>query len=102
VVSLVAELRGHERQTAEELGQRKTRVEEHKPLDASPAAIKPAARHGGESYELAIERYLIKRDEWLQQRCAEAPGPGAPRLADVVAALNQRIGMLGEVAALAP
>ena len=46
VVSLVAELRGHERQAAEELGQRKTRVEEHKPLDASPAAIKPAARHG--------------------------------------------------------
>jgi transposase len=40
-----------------------------------------------EVYELAIERYLTKRDEWLQQRCAEAPGPGAPRLADVVAAL---------------
>jgi hypothetical protein len=39
VVSLVAELCGHERQAAEELEQRKTRVEERKPLDASPAAI---------------------------------------------------------------
>jgi hypothetical protein len=39
VVSLVAELRGHERQAAEELGQRKTHNEEPKPLDASPAAI---------------------------------------------------------------
>ena len=39
VVSLVAELRGHERQAAEELGQWKTRVEERKPLDASQAAI---------------------------------------------------------------
>jgi hypothetical protein len=29
VVSLVAELRGHEQQTAEELEQWKTRVEEH-------------------------------------------------------------------------
>jgi hypothetical protein len=38
VVSLLAELRGHERQAAEELGQRKTGVEEPKPLDASPAA----------------------------------------------------------------
>jgi hypothetical protein len=38
VVWLVAELRGHERQAAEELGQRKTRVEERKILDASPAA----------------------------------------------------------------
>jgi hypothetical protein len=46
VVSLVAELRGHERQAAEELGQWKTRVEERKVIDASPAAIKPAARHG--------------------------------------------------------
>jgi hypothetical protein len=38
VVSLVAVLRGHERQATEELGQWKTRVEEHKPLDASQAA----------------------------------------------------------------
>jgi hypothetical protein len=36
VVSLVAELRGHERQAAEELGQWKTRVEERKILAASP------------------------------------------------------------------
>jgi hypothetical protein len=35
----VAELRGHERQAAEELGQWKTGGEEHKPLDASPVAI---------------------------------------------------------------
>jgi hypothetical protein len=33
LVSLVAELRGHERRTAKELGQRKTRVAERKPLD---------------------------------------------------------------------
>ena len=39
VVLLVAELRSHERQAAEELGQWKTHHEERKPLDASPAAI---------------------------------------------------------------
>jgi hypothetical protein len=39
VVSLLAELRGHERQAAEELEQWKTHVEEHKVIDASPAAI---------------------------------------------------------------
>jgi hypothetical protein len=39
VVSLVAELRGHERQAAEELEQWKTHREEHKVIDASPAAI---------------------------------------------------------------
>jgi hypothetical protein len=39
VVSLVAELRGHERQATEELEQWKTGVEERTPLDASPAAI---------------------------------------------------------------
>jgi hypothetical protein len=39
VVSLLAELRGHERRAAEELGQWKTGVKEPKPLDASPAAI---------------------------------------------------------------
>ena len=36
---MVAELRGHERQAAAELGQRKTGVRESKPLDASRAAI---------------------------------------------------------------
>ena len=39
VVSLVAELRGHESRAAEELEEWKTRVEEHKRLDAAPAAI---------------------------------------------------------------
>jgi len=40
VVSLVPELRGHERQPAEELEQWKTRVEERKVIDAlTPAAI---------------------------------------------------------------
>ena len=39
LVSLLAELRGHERQGAEELKQRKTHVEERKVIDASPAAI---------------------------------------------------------------
>jgi hypothetical protein len=46
VASLVAELRGHERQAAQELGQWKTHHEERKVIDASPPAIKPAARHG--------------------------------------------------------
>jgi hypothetical protein len=46
VVSLVAELRGHERQAAEELEQWKAHHEERKVIDATPAAIKPAARHG--------------------------------------------------------
>jgi hypothetical protein len=36
---VAAERRGRERQAAEKLGHRKTRVEERKPLDASPAAI---------------------------------------------------------------
>jgi hypothetical protein len=39
VVPLVADLRGHERQAAEELGQWKTRVEERKVIDSSPVAI---------------------------------------------------------------
>jgi hypothetical protein len=39
VVSLVSELRVHEQQAAEELGQWKTGVEERKRPDASPAAI---------------------------------------------------------------
>jgi hypothetical protein len=38
VVSLVNELRGHELQAAEELGQWKTQYEERKALAASPAA----------------------------------------------------------------
>jgi hypothetical protein len=39
MVSLVAELRGHERQAPEELERWKTRVEERRVVDASPAAI---------------------------------------------------------------
>jgi hypothetical protein len=39
VVSLLAELRGHERQAAEEQGQWKTHHEERLVIDASPAAI---------------------------------------------------------------
>jgi len=46
VVWRVAEQRGHERQAAEELGQGKTHGEERRVIEASPAAIKPAARHG--------------------------------------------------------
>jgi hypothetical protein len=37
LVSLVAELRGHERQAAEELGEWTTRVEEHKRIDCHRA-----------------------------------------------------------------
>jgi hypothetical protein len=39
VFSLVAELRGHERQAAEELEQWKTHHEERRVIDASPAAV---------------------------------------------------------------
>jgi hypothetical protein len=39
VVSPVAELCAHEQQAAQEFGRWKTRAEERKPLDASPAAI---------------------------------------------------------------
>jgi hypothetical protein len=39
VISLVAELRGHERQEAEELGPWKTHHEERKVIDASTAAV---------------------------------------------------------------
>jgi hypothetical protein len=49
-VSLVADLRAHERQAAEEPGQRKTHDEEPKTLDASPAAGRWSprrARHSG-------------------------------------------------------
>jgi hypothetical protein len=46
VASQIAELRGHARQAAQELGHWKTGVEEPKSLDASPAAIKPGACHG--------------------------------------------------------
>jgi hypothetical protein len=58
VLSLVAELRGHERQAAEELEQRKTRVEERKPLDASPAAITPAMICTREQLE-EMERWAL-------------------------------------------
>jgi hypothetical protein len=46
VVSLVAELRGHERQGAQELDQWKSRVEERKVIDAWPAAVTLAAGDG--------------------------------------------------------
>jgi hypothetical protein len=44
VVPLLAELRDHERQAAEELGQWETHHEDRKPLDASPTAITLATR----------------------------------------------------------
>jgi hypothetical protein len=43
VVSLVADLRGHERQAPEGLGQGKTHHEVRKVIDASPAAVTLAA-----------------------------------------------------------
>jgi len=57
VVSLVAELRGHERQAAEELGQRKTHHEVRKVIDASPAAI-----------TLVLEKRALKLYPCLSQR----------------------------------
>jgi hypothetical protein len=56
VVLLFAELRGHERQGAEELGQWRTHHEERKLHDASPAAITPA---------MICTREQL---EWMQRR----------------------------------
>ena len=57
--SPVAELRGYDRQAAEELKQRKTHVEERKPLDASPAANRAAG--------LSVSSHVVIR-------CTEAKG----------------------------
>jgi hypothetical protein len=51
VVSRVAELRGHERQAAEELGQWKRRHAVRKVIDASPAAITLALLLTGEELD---------------------------------------------------
>jgi hypothetical protein len=67
VVSLLAELRGHERQAAEELEQWKTHVEECKVIDASPAAITLAMVCSQEQL-LEMKR---KATELLQQGSAE-------------------------------
>ena len=56
VVTLVAELRGHERQAAEELGQWKTRDEERKPPDASPTSIALALVMTDEELDSLLKR----------------------------------------------
>src|SRR5450759_3596687 len=48
---LLGELRGHERQAAEELGQWKTHHEERRVIDASPAAITLATLLTGEELD---------------------------------------------------
>jgi hypothetical protein len=52
-VSLVAELRGHERQAAEEAGQWKPRVEECKALDVSPGTFRCHRRPRNQAPERA-------------------------------------------------
>jgi hypothetical protein len=59
VVSLVAELRGHERQAAEGLSQWKTHIEERHVIDASPAAITLAMLMTDEELDS-----LEKRGRW--------------------------------------
>ena len=61
VVSLVADMRGHERQAAEELGQWKTGVEERKVIDATPAAITLEL----EKRSLELYPYLSRRGNAL-------------------------------------
>jgi hypothetical protein len=73
VVSLVAELRGHERQADGELERWNTVVEERKPPDASPAAI-----------TLATLRNDQELDSW-EKRAGEREivGRGRPGGSDV-------------------
>jgi len=59
VVSLVAELRGHERQAAEELEQWKTGAEEHKSPNASRAAITLALLLTDEELDSLEKRHVI-------------------------------------------
>ena len=60
VVSLAAELRGHERQAAEELEPWKTHPEERKVIDASPAAV-PTLHEAGLPGEEAVRRGFAAR-----------------------------------------
>jgi hypothetical protein len=87
VVSLVAELRGHEQQTAEELGQWKTRVEERKTLAASPPAITlamlftTAELEDLEKRALELERgrrWSLRRDRHSGAGACDWPGGGGP------------------------
>jgi hypothetical protein len=65
VVSLVAELRGHERQAAEELEQWKTHIEERHVIDASPAAITLAMLFTWRS-QVDLERRALEPEKALE------------------------------------
>jgi hypothetical protein len=79
VVSLFAELRGHERQATEELGQWKTHHEERKVIDASQAAITLAILLTDEELDAA------RHGEPAQVFPANAAPPdGRPRLDGVI------------------
>jgi hypothetical protein len=78
LVSLVAELRGHERRAAKELGQRKTGVEERKTL-TSPAARVLALLLTGE--ELVDARHGPSRGKLKRSAATIAPKISSPQLA---------------------
>jgi hypothetical protein len=65
MVSLFAELRGHERQAAEDLGQWKTRVEEPKVIDASPAVVTLAMLFTWRS-QVDLERRALEPEKALE------------------------------------
>jgi hypothetical protein len=90
VVSLVSELRGHERQATGELERWETGVEEPKPLDASPAAITLAMLMTDEELdsletsgplEMEKSRGADDRVEQVSQALQPAAGHGQPALA---------------------
>ena len=91
VVSLVAELRGHERQAAEELEQWKAHHEERKVIDASPAA--------------AITRALLLTDEKLdslEERAGDGEIAGRGRPGGSYVASPQPAARSGEPAQVFP
>jgi hypothetical protein len=81
VVSLVAGLRGHERQAVEELGQWKMVVEERKHLDASPTTITLAMLMTTAELEDLEKRSLeLERSRrWSSARSARGANASSPR-----------------------
>jgi hypothetical protein len=97
VVSLVAELRVHEPQAAEELAQWKTVVEERKVIDTSPAAITLAPLLTGEELD-SLGRGAGDGEEGAGVRVVidvQAPAPAAGQAAGPN---PPRGGLLGEEA----
>ena len=94
VVSLLAELRSHERQAAEELGQWKTHREERKAINAtSPAAVTLALLLTDEE---GIGNALVERSSSREERRLMTDSRGAQRVAPL------RLGLCGQIGAIPP